>query len=101
MIFCRLEWNGAASVCARCGRTTQCPPEVKFGCPRCVHLGVRIDTILVRCTSCAGNVRLKTPVFNCAIHGRCLPTYEGEPERGYAACHGCRDYVAAHLNVPS
>jgi hypothetical protein len=44
----------------------------------CKHLGDDTGEVkLIRCPTCTGNVRKKYPIFACAVHGECLPTYDG------------------------
>jgi hypothetical protein len=67
-----------------CGRCVAKPPVV------CAHLGEATGANeLIQCHTCQGNVRLKFPTHNCAVHSECLPTYTGSDAKRMA-CRKCR-----------
>lgn len=71
----------------------------------CVHLTPTADVALIECESCQGRVRIKYPANDCAIYGRCLPTFvpadlkaweARKPESDlYHLCHGCDRFSPA------
>lgn len=94
--FCAFATLTVGSECINgCGyrlkRTYTIPPV--RGCervtPACRFLGPATNEIaLIKCESCQGNVRKKFPIHECAIFGRCLPTYSGIVDDGHG-CIGC------------
>lgn len=63
----------------------------KAGGP-CRYLGDAIagSFILITCETCQGNVRMKHPVHECAIRGRCAPT-AADPDGKLMHCSNCPD----------
>lgn len=54
---------------------------------KCKHLGERRtnrvgqpDTLKVLCTTCQGVNDIQQPVFDCAVYGRCLPSFQPKGE---------------------
>jgi hypothetical protein len=75
--------------CTRCGVVRR--QEVVRACKGspCKHLGDATgENELIPCETCQGNVRVKFPIYACAIHQLCLPTYTGTAE--HQTCHNCR-----------
>jgi hypothetical protein len=67
-----------------CGRCLAKPPVV------CAYLDVANGKHeLIPCDTCQGNVRLKFPIHNCAVHSECLPTYNGAASI-WMSCRKCR-----------
>lgn len=54
----------------------------------CSHLGKPTGEIeLIQCRTCQGNVRLKFPVHECKVFGKCLPGAGNHPD--IQVCTGC------------
>lgn len=62
---------------------------------KCLHIGEPYDdTITVKNCGCA-SAESKLRVFECAIHGECLPTYRrGDLPEPVKTCKGCESYEA-------
>lgn len=76
--------DATALVAAHRRRTQPCP-----------HLEQATgDVELIQCTTCQGNVRVKYPVHNCDVHGKCLPIYKGSEPSAAKCCATCEDNPA-------
>ncbi len=53
-----------------------------------------VDVVLIACETCQGNVRKKFDVHDCAVFGKCLPSYSGQADAGHG-CIGCEKRVVA------
>lgn len=89
----QITWQ--CELCGK-GRTSPLkfwPDKIHHICtPACVHRSLSpVDTALVPCNTCAGNVRLKTPLFRCDLLGTCLLT---ESMAGVGTCANCEHYRA-------
>jgi hypothetical protein len=59
--------------------------------PRCEYLGEQTSEFrLQQCLTCAGNVRIKIPLFTCQVYGTCI----------LADCVNCVSHSAKSCNDP-
>jgi hypothetical protein len=70
-------------VCGQCLAPTRTRKQ-------CLYLGEPTgETVILPCTTCRGNVRIKYQVSACAVHQLCLPTYTGK-NTNTMTCNECR-----------
>lgn len=90
--FCEFPALTKWSKCIACGYALKLDYEITPVRPcvqRCKHQSDKqIDTALIKCETCQGNVRLKFQIHECAIFGKCLPTFSGVVDDGHG-CIGC------------
>lgn len=75
----------------------------------CTHRGSRIEGAAGRVKVRCGNGRSRfEPVYECAIHGRCLPTWGGQwtddqaiEAMLFSRCLGCADRAAPLATAPA
>lgn len=93
--------------CARCGRVLRRSYDAApraFCKLECKHIGNSTVSVKVECETCRGDVMISVPASECAVFGRCLPTYS-PPDRAkwnartpesdiYHICRGCERFEA-------
>lgn len=89
----RCEWPAftKGTPCIHCGFTLprdykSAPVALCGSQQQCRFLGSETgETVLIKCKTCKGNVRMKYAIHSCEIFGKCLPTQSGAVDDW----HGC------------
>lgn len=109
-LMCVFEPHDGKCRCIYCGRTVAAPDcnrtfarcETPRDPMQCRHIGPPFDATVTAQNCGCSSAEAKLTVFECAVHGECLPTYRrGDLSEPVKTCKGCESYEASPSSRPA